>query len=614
MSVHLSSWIRVGISFVVGAFVLVVLCYRASEDTRRPFVPLGARAVRIRPGRKLNVIDQRKDQAGSAAAHNARVGVPVPSWISTVGPICPFPGTGCAWTLQHSCPGQPLGTRGVADDGTQGHRCCCGAAQGWQIAASAARGLGETTPPHRPAPTTVTDAEQPNGYDPLPPGQPLMVYMPLPSAATEGGASGASAGELGPAAGRAATEFHEIMITMLRNSTVAAVNAGTSASARASQAALAVLRRATYPSATPLSLAIAIEVDSRVSVVEWGTHGRFSRLIARDYCGARGPAEPVCGVDPSALPWFAHTRRIGRATAQIRKAQLTTVERLLSRVVLEPPPRALHALLFAHDYPAGPVYNSVESQPAAQPAPWLMFTIPADQWRQPGMKAIVTPYELNANFSEWAAAIATPFAKKKNVLMWRGSRKWHPVRNVVINMSEEARGLPKGHGEDNHRGPTPENSTLPWIDARDTKCSPACKMDTVDKEIQGSEYRYLLDLPGVSGTTWDSLNWKMATGSLVFKVDSVPETINWWHPFLTPGDDFLPVHANLSNLRDQFLWAESNPQHAQRIAERGRKKALYFGREDVQDAYHGQLLSRMDEAAAAVFAEFPRGFPLVTWV
>ena len=52
----------------------------------------------------------------------------------TVG-ITQCPG-GCGWTLQYSCPGQPRGSKGPAgDDGTDGHRCCCGAAQGWRAVA-----------------------------------------------------------------------------------------------------------------------------------------------------------------------------------------------------------------------------------------------------------------------------------------------------------------------------------------------------------------------------------------------------------------------------------------------------------------------------------------------
>ena len=54
------------------------------------------------------------------------------------------------------------------------------------------------------------------------------------------------------------------------------------------------------------------------------------------------------------------------------------------------------------------------------------------------------------------------------------------------------------------------------------------------------------------------------------------------YPFLIPGQDHLYVFSDLSNLRAQFDWAEANPTTAAEIAELGRRKALYFGRQDVQ--------------------------------
>merc|ERR1712048_1050742 len=34
--------------------------------------------------------------------------------------------TGCGWTSDYNCPGQPLGRRGAAgQDGTLGYKCCC---------------------------------------------------------------------------------------------------------------------------------------------------------------------------------------------------------------------------------------------------------------------------------------------------------------------------------------------------------------------------------------------------------------------------------------------------------------------------------------------------------
>ena len=491
-----------------------------------------------------------------------------------------FDAEGCRWALgPYACPSQPselrsdhsnslhkfVPVKGVAgDDGSTGFVCCCGAAAGWQRRDATGRDVRDEPEPIR-----------------------------------------------------------------LRKLTVAEVDAAVLPSLQLweSREALAVLRHATFPGAFPPSwprakrVAAAVTLDSRVSVVQWGSDGRFSRLITRGYCGLlRRIDEPTTTCDANSstkMPWYEHTGRFANGFSFIVRARLATTQQSLSRVALQLPKgpgrQALHALLYAHDIGLHELFDSIRAQRAAQPAPWLAYTVPAEEWRHSTIKAIVTPYELYTNFTNWTATITTPLtdSERAGVLLWRGARKWHPVRSRVINLSEEARGLPKDYGLENHRGPTPENATLPWLDARDTWCSPACRRDKIEPIVQGSEYRYLLDLPGISGTTWDSLNWKMASGALVFKL--VTDTVNWWHPFLTPSEDYLPVHANLSNLYDQYMWAEAHLRDAQRIATRGRLKALYFGRQDVQDAYHNQLLNRMNEPAVDVFAHFPLGFPPVPW-
>ena len=102
-----------------------------------------------------------------------------------------------------------------------------------------------------------------------------------------------------------------------------------------------------------------------------------------------------------------------------------------------------------------------------------------------------------------------------------------------------------------------------------------------------------------------------ASGALVFKVDC--GSINWWHPFLTAGQDHLSVLEDLSDLERKFRWAGEHPDEAEQIAELGRKKAMYFGRRDVYNAYHHKLLNRLNDTAESIFADFPKGFPAPTW-
>ena len=44
---------------------------------------------------------------------------------------------------------------------------------------------------------------------------------------------------------------------------------------------------------------------------------------------------------------------------------------------------------------------------------------------------------------------------------------------------------------------------------------------------------------------------------------------DWFHQFLNPWVHYVPVATDLSDLEERFLWAERNPELAQKIAEAG---------------------------------------------
>lgn len=88
------------------------------------------------------------------------------------------------------------------------------------------------------------------------------------------------------------------------------------------------------------------------------------------------------------------------------------------------------------------------------------------------------------------------------------------------------------------------------------------------------KFRYLLDVGGSSGTTWDALGWKMASGSLVFKVSSISGAEDYWHSEMQKGVHFIEVMPNLADLREKWLWAVTHPDEAKLVAHAGQKLAL----------------------------------------
>ena len=63
----------------------------------------------------------------------------------------------------------------------------------------------------------------------------------------------------------------------------------------------------------------------------------------------------------------------------------------------------------------------------------------------------------------------------------------------------------------------------------------------------------------------------MALGSLVFKVES--DRYTWFHTLVRPHVHYIPVKADLSDLRAQYEWAMNHPADAERIAKAGQKVA-----------------------------------------
>lgn len=454
------------------------------------------------------------------------------------------------------------------------------------------------------AAATGHTADAPNGYDPMPAAQRIRIVT----------APGAVALALGATAIRVDVK------------TAAEIWAA----GGSDNAALAVMTASTYPgigndvlspkprSATAFSAQI---MDARVGVARWDRDGVFVGLFTREYNNYETDPAVVQNGGPLKvpaaklnLPWAQPADRVSKlgpiwSEGIIHKQCDSVAKYIFGRIAMRTPsPHGTHALLFTHDWPLKSLHETVRRHPCEQPATWLMFTIREEHWRVPGIKAIVTPFELAGNWSRDFYAGTGPrgeplsapqfpaFATRKSVIMWRGAKKWDTVRRkAACAMSDQI------------RVEAARNGVEPWFDAQDSMANHSLN---VNRDGQ-AQYKYLMDIGGESGTTWVSLNWKMATGALVFKVNT--GSINWWYPFLIPGQDHLYVLSDFSNLRAQFDWAEANPTRAAEIAELGRRKALYFGRQDVQDAYHDRLLNNLNATAQDIFRDFPKHFPPPDW-
>jgi Glycosyl transferase family 90 len=159
-----------------------------------------------------------------------------------------------------------------------------------------------------------------------------------------------------------------------------------------------------------------------------------------------------------------------------------------------------------------------------------------------------------------------PWEGKKNQLIWRGSTAQRPIEitpgNFVLTriiLCELSQAFPE------------------LIDAKFTLfCQiydPALLLSL--QRFKGEflsyadllHYKYQLLIDG-NTCAYTNSGWKLFTNSVIFKPDS--DNIQWYYNCLKPYEHFIPVKADLSDLREKVQWAREHDQEAAVIASNAR--------------------------------------------
>ena len=191
------------------------------------------------------------------------------------------------------------------------------------------------------------------------------------------------------------------------------------------------------------------------------------------------------------------------------------------------------------------------------PIPLIAYSLPLEVAnhldRYPWIRFLPTPYELRGDGRRWVDRILNmegtssdkPFHQRKNQIVYRGNvvTQKYPAR-------QRTRVMELGRDPNNQH----------WLNATTSPKPPMAQREQI-------KFKYMMDIGGISGTTWTGLRWKMCSKSLVFKVDS--GFADWWHSLLRPMEHYVPVKADLSDLYEQYQWAEAHPEEAEKIAQRG---------------------------------------------
>jgi hypothetical protein len=83
----------------------------------------------------------------------------------------------------------------------------------------------------------------------------------------------------------------------------------------------------------------------------------------------------------------------------------------------------------------------------------------------------------------------------------------------------------------------------------------------VSREEQMS-YRYILDMDG-EASTWDSLAWKLRSGSVLFRVQGVWN--QWVSDYLVAGRDYMAIREDFSDLLEKYEWCETHPAECRQM-------------------------------------------------
>ncbi len=120
-------------------------------------------------------------------------------------------------------------------------------------------------------------------------------------------------------------------------------------------------------------------------------------------------------------------------------------------------------------------------------------------------------------------------------------------------------------------------AALPWINMKYSFTIRRRKIPyLMGKSLPPSKmwrYKYQIDLGGNGGTTWKGTITKLAMPGLLFHHETPMK--DWFFDEIQPWVHYVPIHLNLSNLYDMFVWAENHPAQAQAIAKKGQEYARY---------------------------------------
>ena len=88
-----------------------------------------------------------------------------------------------------------------------------------------------------------------------------------------------------------------------------------------------------------------------------------------------------------------------------------------------------------------------------------------------------------------------------------------------------------------------------------------------------ANYKYLINFGDGGGTTWRGTISKLLLPGLLFHHET--QTKDWFFDLMEPWKHYIRLKWDLSDLKSQYQWVQSNPVRAKEIAEEGSRLGGY---------------------------------------
>lgn len=174
-------------------------------------------------------------------------------------------------------------------------------------------------------------------------------------------------------------------------------------------------------------------------------------------------------------------------------------------------------------------------------------------------------------------AQARPFAERRDLVLWRGSTTG-PGRISADDMTPDAPGLSLRARmclllRDVPGCDAKFATALPWTEGDLGKAREA---GILGEHIANDAWAYLRYHVAVDGNTlaWSSTFTRLLMGCCILKPDSSGGYRQWYSDRFLPWQHYVPVAADLGDLRDKIEWCRGHESEAAAIAARGQQLAM----------------------------------------